>query len=80
MKAIITRANSDGGYDEVGTRNRRIVTANNHRQLTKQARKFAADRAVRIEVWNHEQSFYGDADMIIELPQTHGEIPQCSKS
>lgn len=49
MKAIITRANSDGTWDEVGMNNRFIMTSRSESNMRKKAREYANPRDVRIQ-------------------------------
>jgi len=51
MKAIITRANPDKTFDEVGMRNRTISSGSIHK-LRRVARAFSLGRPVRIEYYD----------------------------
>jgi hypothetical protein len=60
MVAIITRANSYGEFDAVGTTNRIIVRGlRTYRGVHARARLFASGGAYKIEFY-HDGRFYGD--------------------
>lgn len=67
MKGIVTRANLDGTFDQVGTNNRTIVEASRLVNLLRHARAYAGDRAVHVEVF-YSDRIYDEADEVVSLP------------
>lgn len=67
MKAIVTKQNPDGSYDEVGMNNRTVFEAKTYQGLKTKARKWT-DRPFRMEIFRDnniqqeckEVSFYSN--------------------
>lgn len=60
MKAILTRQNADGSYDEVGMNNRFCITTKSIRQARKKAASVANGRVVRVQLWSDERFYASD--------------------
>ena len=64
MKAIVTRQNSDGSFDEVGMNNRAVFGPySSQRTIDRLASEFAGHRGYRIEMYRCD-SIYGDPDRV----------------
>lgn len=62
MKAIVTRQNPDGSFDEVGMNNRTVFGPYRaQRTIEKLAAEFAGRRGYRVELYRTD-SIYGEPD------------------
>jgi hypothetical protein len=64
IKAIVTRQNKDGTFDEVGMNNRTIVQAKGRNHILKTAREYGSGRKCRIEMF-FCNGFYGNPFEIV---------------
>lgn len=68
MKAILTRANPDGSFDEVGTNNRILVSIATKEEIRQAAKEYAKNcLAVRIDYYKTNKGFnevWGDTETI----------------
>lgn len=66
MKAIITRALSDGTYQCVGTDNRTILSCKRESRLWKFAQRYSRGYPFRLEIWDNENEFYATGPNRVE--------------
>ena len=60
MKVIVTKQNQDGSYDEVGMRNRALVShLNAEWRILKWAKEYSNGKPHRLEFFT-DSGFYGD--------------------
>lgn len=59
LKAIVTRQNKDGTYDEVGMNNRIIVKGKSNSSIRKEAEKYKNGSLCRVELF-YDSKFYKD--------------------
>lgn len=57
LKAIVTRQNDNGTYDEVGMNNRRVLIASAETYIVRQAHKLWQGKTKRVELF-HDYTFY----------------------
>lgn len=65
MKAIITRANDNGTFSQVGTSNRTVATLKTATGIRNRAAAYANGKAYIIEFFT-EESFYRDEPFRVE--------------
>lgn len=66
MRAIVTRSNKDGSYDQVGMSN--CFITNEYKRMTyihKAAREFSKGRPYKLEIYYNWNNRYKDPDKVL---------------
>lgn len=74
-KAIITKQNKDGTYDDVGMRNRTLINATSITGIRRKATKLWVGDKKRVEIF-HDDQFYKDTPLKIDFLNEDGSIEQ----